>query len=228
MPTNPYFNHVTFRPTQDLIEDLNIEAIKLKGLNVFYLPRTVISDLDMFGENPSNYYADAIMVEMYLETPLGFEGQGEVVTRFGLELMHNISLTISKRRFREEMAKSKEYVDHPKEGDLVFIKLEEDIAPMLFEIKYVDERAGFFQQGKIYNFRMECEKVKYSYEKIITGNSEIDQLQVDLIQNLDINGDGQNDTITQKKDQDDNNKIQQDADDIINFNESNPFSEGNI
>ena len=46
MATNKYFNNFAYAREQDHVEDLTIEAIKIYGHNVKYLPKT-ISGIDM-------------------------------------------------------------------------------------------------------------------------------------------------------------------------------------
>jgi hypothetical protein len=39
---NPYFNKFKNLPEQNLVEDLTIEAIKIHGMEIYYLPRSMI------------------------------------------------------------------------------------------------------------------------------------------------------------------------------------------
>ena len=43
MATNFYFNNLDSSQEQTLIEDLIIESIKIYGLDVYYIPRTVVT-----------------------------------------------------------------------------------------------------------------------------------------------------------------------------------------
>ena len=51
MATNKYFNNFAYAREQDLVEDLTIEAIKIYGHNVKYLPKTISGIDHLFGED---------------------------------------------------------------------------------------------------------------------------------------------------------------------------------
>lgn len=235
MALNPYFNNYTYKPTQDLMEDLVEESIKINGLNVYYIPRR-FADLDkIFGEDSSSYFKDAIQIEMFMDNYSGLSGEREIISKFGLEIRDTLSLVVSKRRFQQEAAKlplmpdRPAQISNPMEGDLIF----HPFTRSLFEIKFVDNKEVFYQFGKLYTYKLECELFKYSYETLDTGNSEIDSLQTALSQSvteeIDYDKDGIiDDTITSIQDNrqpSDNVAIQNAASDIIDFTEVDPFSE---
>lgn len=230
MATNPYFNNIKYKPTQNLMEDLIIESIKTKGIDVYYIPRRYTEKLDnIFGEDPLSKFNISFPIEMYLETFNGFAGEKEVVSKFGIEIMDTLTLSVAKKRFEQEVGKLPPLIDRPIEldapamGDLIFFPL----SGGLFEIKYVDNKNVFFQGGKLYTYKLECELFKYSMEPIDTGNSDIDQIEDFIINGVDQDNDGDVDYIQDTKNPNNNNSIQSEAQSIVDFTEVDPFSEGN-
>ena len=229
MATNPYFNNNKYAPTQDLMEDLMIESIKSKGLDVYYIPRRFRKLDQVFGEDVLSHFDVSFPIEMYLETFNNFEGEREIVSKFGIEVRDNMSLVVAKKRFQQEAAKVPSMADRPIEleapmmGDLIYFPLSKG----LFEIKYVDNKQVFFQGGKLYTYRLDCELFKYSMEEIDTGVSDIDVIEDNIVSLIDEDGDGTPDAIQDGKTINDNNIIQQNASSLLDFTEVDPFSEGN-
>lgn len=229
MATNPYFNNNKYTPTQDLMEDLMIESIKNKGIDVFYLPRRFRKLDQIFGEDVLSQFKEAFPIEMYLETFNGFEGEREIVSKFGIEVRDNMSLVVSKKRFMQEAAKAPNMTDRPIEleapmmGDLIYFPLSKG----LFEIKYVDNKQVFFQGGKLYTYRLDCELFKYSYEELNTGNSDIDEIEDNIVVGVDEDNDGIADYLEDQKTPRDNDIMEEDGADVLDFTEVDPFSEGN-
>lgn len=229
MATNPYFNNNKYSPTQDLMEDLMIESIKSKGLDVYYIPRRFRKLDQVFGEDVLSHFDVSFPIEMYLETFNGFEGEREIVSKFGIEVRDNMSLVVAKKRFQQEAAKVPTMADRPIEleapmmGDLIYFPLSKG----LFEIKYVDNKQVFFQGGKLYTYRLDCELFKYSMEEIDTGVSDIDVIEDNIVSLIDEDGDGTPDAIQDGKTIKDNTIIQQNASSLLDFTEVDPFSEGN-
>lgn len=229
MATNPYFNNNKYIPSQDLMEDLMIESIKNKGVDVYYIPRRFRKLDQIFGEDVLSHFDVSFPIEMYLETFNGFEGEREIVSKFGIEVRDNMSLVVAKKRFQQESAKVPVMedrsieLDAPMMGDLIYFPMTKG----LFEIKYVDNKQVFFQGGKLYTYRLDCELFKYSYEEIDTGVSEIDDIEDNIVQQIDEDGDGVPDAIQDSKGVNDSTTIQQNASSLIDFTEVDPFSEGN-
>lgn len=235
MALNPHFNNYDYKQEQDLLEDLVEESIKINGINVLYLPRRFAALDPMFGEDATSYFKDAIQIEMYMDNYSGFSGEREIISKFGLEIRDTLSLVVSKRRFQREASKFPVMSDrpvqitNPMEGDLIFLPFTKG----LFEIKFVDTKEVFFQFGKLYTYKLECELFRYSQETLETGNSEVDAIQQSMSQsvteNLDYNSDGIiDDVITSQQDgrqPSDNNNIEDRTRDIIDFTEVDPFSE---
>ena len=171
MSTNHYFEQFTFMPEQRLIEDLTIEAIQIYGHDFVYLPRETIERDDIFGEDIRTRFKTAELLEMYIQTVDGFEGQQEVLAKFGMQVWDTATLIVSKRRF-EETVWDKE---KPEEGDLIYFPMTNGI----FEINYVDHENPFYQLGKLYVYRLTIELFTHSNEQFSTGKKEIDRISTD-------------------------------------------------
>lgn len=167
MALNPYFNKFKNLPEQNLIEDLTIEAIKIHGMEIYYLPRTMVRKDDFFGEAPYSRFASFKMIEMYMDTTTAFEG-GDTFTKFGFEVRDSVKFTASRKRFKRETG-----MERPMEGDLLYLPLNRG----LFEIKFVEHENPFYSLGKLLSFQMTCELFQYSEEKMDTGIPEIDVVE---------------------------------------------------
>jgi hypothetical protein len=107
MNTNVYFNNFNYPREQDLVEDLTIEAIKVYGHNVKYLPRTKVKIDNLLGEDVLSKFEEDINVEMYIKNVEGFEGEGDLLSRFGLEIRDQITFTVARKRFDQAITSPK-------------------------------------------------------------------------------------------------------------------------
>ena len=174
MATNHYFNHHgTNTPEQRLIENLTIESIKTFGIDVYYLPRTLNDEDKLMGEDNTASYNSAYTIEMYIKTVEGFEGQGDFISKFGLQINDQITFTVAKRRFRELGMTSDGRANIPHEGDLIFFPT----TSALFQILFVEDEAIFYQTGQLQSYDMLCEMFTYSDQSFNTGIEEIDKIE---------------------------------------------------
>ena len=175
MATNHYFNHYgTNTADQRLIESIIIESIKVYGIDLHYMPRTLVNEDKLFGEDRISQFKDSRIIEMYIKNVDGFEGEGTFVSNFGLEVRDQITLTVSRRRFRELNFEGDGRDKEPKAGDLIFFPLTDG----LFQILDVQATNTFYQTGSLQTFDLVCELFAYSDEKIDTGIEEIDDIEV--------------------------------------------------
>jgi len=174
MATNHYFNHYgTNTPDQRLVESIVIESIKSYGIDVHYMPRTEVNTDSIFGEDRISKFEDARMVEVYIKSIDGFEGDGTFVSNFGLEVRDQITFTIARRRFQELNFETGNRDKEPLEGDLIFFPLSDS----LFEIKHVQDTNVFYQMGGLQTFDLVCELFEYADEAIDTGIEELDKIE---------------------------------------------------
>lgn len=178
MPTNFYFQSGNTSGTtaeQRLIEDLIIESLKIYGHDVYYLPRTLIDEDTIFDEDTLSQFTQAYPLEMYLENVNGYEGEGDLFTRFGIEIRDQATFVLAKRRW-EQMVDTSGGVfqldTRPAEGDLLYFEKTNS----LFEIKIVEFQDPFYQVGKLYTYRLVCELFEYSSEVIDTGITQLDNI----------------------------------------------------
>ena len=168
MATNLYFNNVASNAEQELINGLTSEVIKIHGMDVFYIPRTVVKEDLIMGEDVLSSFTTAYEIEMYLKGTEGFGGEGDLVSKFGLDVRDEVIFTVHKDRFN--LATD---MDKPLEGDLIFLPINKG----LFEIKFVEHEQPFYQAGKNYSFDITCELYQYSEEQLETGITAIDDIE---------------------------------------------------
>jgi hypothetical protein len=177
MATNLYFNNVGSHAQQELINDLTSEVIKIHGMDVFYIPRTIVKEDLIIGEDVLSKFTTAYEIEMYLKGTEGFGGEGDLVSKFGLDVRDEVIFTVHKDRFElaTDMVK-------PLEGDLVFLPINKG----LFEIKFVEHEQPFYQAGKNYSFDITCELYQYSQEQLETGITAIDNIEKEQGYTIDL------------------------------------------
>jgi len=178
MATNQYFNKFKNTPEQNLVQDLVDESIKIHGIDCVYIPRTLVNVDEIFGEDKLPKFENGREIEMYVENYEGFEGEGEVMTQFGLDIKDEITLTLSRRRFLNVFA-DKNYA-YPREGDLIYFPLSNG----LFEINFVEREKNFFSFGKVFTYELRCSMFRYSGEDMDTGFDVIDGATADAIDRL--------------------------------------------
>jgi hypothetical protein len=177
MSTNLYFNNFPKNITSEqlLVEDLVIESMKLNGMDVYYMPRSSRDQVDyIFGEDPLKTYTTAYPIEMYLEDVMGMEGEGDFISKFGLEIRDEMSFLLARRRFAATVPQIR-----PNEGDLIYVPLVQN----LFEITFVEHEnnqamyytLGRGRGGNVYVYALKLKQFVFSNEIIETGISEIDE-----------------------------------------------------
>ena len=174
MATNQYFNlHGTNTPEQRLIENLNIEAIKTFGIDVHYCPRTLNDEDTLMGEDNTASYNSAHTIEMYIKSVDGFEGDGDFISKFGLQIKDQVTFTVANRRWAELNVQGDGRADAPHEGDLIYFPT----TSALFQILFVEDEAIFYQTGALQTYDMLCEMFIYSDQKLDTGIEVIDAIE---------------------------------------------------
>ena len=177
MATNVYFNPFPtnqITSEQLLVEDLLIEALKIYGMDVFYLPRESRSSVDMlYGEDVNKQYVTAYPIELYLENVTGMDGEGDFISKFGLEIRDEISLLVSRRRFAATVPQTR-----PKEGDLIYVPLVQNFFELTF-VEHENNQAMFYTLGRgrganVYVYALKLKQFVFSNEIIETGIKEID------------------------------------------------------
>ena len=176
MPTNVYFDTGT-KAEQHLYEDLIIEQLSIYGQEVFYIPRTLVKEDELFGEDTLSKFDDSYLIEMYFENVDGFEGKADLMSKFGLQIDDQGTFVVSRRRFEQLVSHDSNLIvkTRPNEGDLIyFSKLSK-----LFEISFVEDEDPFFQIHNVPAFKLKVKTFEYSSEILDTGITEIDAIETD-------------------------------------------------
>ena len=176
MPTNHYFSKGTVSE-QLLYEDLAIEAIQIYGHDVYYLPRTMVNKDELFGESPLSKFTDAYMIEMYMDTNEGYEGEKEIISRFGLEIRDETTFTVSRRRWLDLVSSNSNLISalRPNEGDWIYMPT----VGRLLEISFVDKDDPFYQLDNLPVYKLFTRTVEYSSEDLDTGITAIDAIETE-------------------------------------------------
>lgn len=173
MPTNVYFDQ-RVASEQNLVEDLIIEALRIYGQEVFYIPRSVIRQDEILNEDYSKYES-AYMIEMYLADVSGFQGEGHLLSKFGLEIRDQVTFVVSRSRFSNLVSIDSNAIreERPREGDLIYLPL----TNAMFEIQFVEHEQPFYQLQNLPTYQLQCELFEYNSEMFETGIREIDQFE---------------------------------------------------
>ena len=174
MPRNVYFSQGA-KSEQNLYEDLVTEALKIYGHEMYYIPRSMVSRDMILNEDIESKFTEAYVIEMYLENVDGFDGDGTLFTKFGLEIRDQATFVVSKRQWEKLVGLyNNEIVSgRPNEGDLIFFPLTRSF----FIIKFVEHKSPFYQLSKVPVYKLQCEMFEYSDEDFTTGIQEIDSIQ---------------------------------------------------
>jgi len=169
MATNFFFNNFSSSGEQTLIENLIIESIKIHGVDNYYIPRKIINRDSTFREQEFSEYGSAIGIEMYVKSVDGFEGEGEFLSSFGVEVRDQVTFSVAIRVFEQEVGAVLKR-DRPVESDLIYFPF----TKALYTIKYVNRKPIFYQLGALQMYDLVCELFEYSNEIFNTGIDEID------------------------------------------------------
>ena len=165
MASNIYFQN--FLSDQNLLNDINREVIQQAGIDVMYLPRTLVKEDLVMNEDVLSKFSNAYQIEMYIKSSDNFGGPDDAISKFGLDIRDELILVVHAESFKfaTDMAK-------PLEGDLIYFPLSKGT----FEIKFVEDEQPFYQVGQNYVFELTCEVFQYGEEDIDTG-TDVDKVE---------------------------------------------------
>jgi hypothetical protein len=213
---------------------LIIESIRIYGHDLYFIPRSPIQIDKVLGEDPLREYNDAIPIEMYIKNIEGFAGEGDFLSKFNVEIRDQITLTIARRTFENEVQHFEYGYTRPREGDLIFLPLNNKV----FQIKFVEHEPVFYQMGALQMYDLKCELFEYSNEKMNTGFEAIDDLENTYSDAMNTYSIMTEDELEIKMEDGyslireeeptfiENLDIQIESDDFLDFTEADPFSEG--
>jgi hypothetical protein len=224
---------------QNLLHDLVTESIRINGVDIYYIPRSLVAKDELYTEDTLSEYRRAIFVDVYVKSVDGFEGEGQFLQKFNLEIRDAITFSMSQRTFQDEVANVTGFA-RPREGDLIYFPQ----AKRMFKISYVEKFPLLVPLGTLPFYDIKCEMFEYSNERIITGVADIDsiyekyniQLNMDAITteaDLELADEDGYTLVNETYDIDNNDptaqndEFEQSADTFIDFTQINPFSENN-
>jgi len=181
MALNPFFTQGT-RNEQNLLQSLNNEMIKVYGVECYYIPRKYLTTNTIIKEVVQSKFDDAYPLEAYVNNYDTYQGNGRILSKFGVEVQDDINLVISRERFEtyiQPLIRNETGIKlstRPKEGDLIWFPLDD----RLYEIKFVEHAKPFFQLKELYVYELQCEVFRYEDETIDTGVGTIDDETSDI------------------------------------------------
>ena len=173
---NPFFLNGT-SSEQGLLQSLMTETIQMHGVECYYLPRSYATTNTVIREVVQSEFNNALSSRAYVESYDGYGGQGDILSKFGIQGLDDLEITISRERFESYISPlmkdlpDMELTDRPKEGDLIWFPL----GDRLFEIKFVEHEQPFYQLKERYVYQLKCELFRLEDEVLDTNVSEIDE-----------------------------------------------------
>ena len=160
---------------QKFMENLVVESIEIYGQDIYYVPRTIVNKDTVFGEDADSSFDSAKAIRAYVNNVEGWEGQGELLSKFGVRIEDKTTFIFSREKFKEKVDESTvlNVEGRPNEGDLIWFP----VTKHLFEIQFVEVERPFYQLGKGYVWECQCELFEYSDEDIDTGIAAIDAIE---------------------------------------------------
>ena len=244
---NVFFNNFESKGEQDLIEDLVIESIQIYGIDAYYMPKTYYEYDNLYGESDLAVYKEYYTVPMYINTVEGFGGEGDFLSKFGVEQRDTMTMSVARRTFEEDVGREDlANLTRPREGDLIWFPLNNK----MYSINFVEHEPVFYQMGTLQFYELRLEMFEYSGERFDTGIQEIDKLEDNRSMDTGLNSQLIMDSTDRiplplhlesgerilldgiaELDQDDitdseNQFFETGADNFIDFSDADPFSEG--
>jgi hypothetical protein len=174
MATNHYFSQKV-KSEQNLYEDIIIESLKIYGQDVYYLPRDLVNEDKILGEDVSSRFNSSYKVEMYIENTEGFDGEGDLFTKFGVEIRDQATFIVSRKRWNQTVSRYDNEINsaRPREGDVIYLPLSNS----MFQIMAVEHEQPFYQISNLPTYKLRCELFEYSDEDLDTGIEAIDDIE---------------------------------------------------
>ena len=176
MATNPYFSQAV-RSEQGLFEDIVIESLKMYGQDIYYLPRDIVNEDRILGDDVPSRFNSSYKIEMWIENVDGFDGEGDLFSKFGVEIRDQATFVVSRRRWNQTIHRHDNEITiaRPAEGDLLYIPF----SSKLFQITHVEHEQPFYQLQNLPTYKLRCELFEYNDEDFDTNVDVIDDIQTD-------------------------------------------------
>lgn len=174
MAKNRYFTE-KYGNEQRLYEDIIIESLKIYGQDVYYIPRELVNEDRIFGEDVPSRFSNAYKIEMYIENVEGFDGEGDLFTKFGVEIRDQATFIVARKRWSWIVGQVTNAInsERPLEGDLIYMPLSNKI----FQIMHVEHEQPFYQLANLPTYKLRCELFEYNDEDFDTGIDNIDGVE---------------------------------------------------
>ena len=170
MATNVFFRNYDFFNEQQLIDDLVIESIQIYGVDTYYITKDSSPIDDIQNEVPLATFDGAYLIDMYVKSVDGFQGEGDFLSKFGLQIRDQVTFTVAHRTFERFVTRDKPTWVRPKEGDLVYMPMNQKF----FKVTFVEHESVFYQTGTLQVYDLRCELYEYSNERFQTGVALVD------------------------------------------------------
>jgi len=176
MARNVYFSQAV-KSEQNLYEDIIIESMKIYGQDVYYLPRDTVKEDRILGDEIPSRFNSSYKVEMYIENVEGFDGEGDLFTRFGVEIRDEATFIVARKRWANTVSRYDNEITsvRPLEGDLIYLPMSNS----LFQIMHVEHEQPFYQLQNLPTYKMRCQLFEYNDEDFDTGVDAIDEIERD-------------------------------------------------
>ena len=176
MAVNQYIR-TNVRSEQNLYENLVLESIKIHGQEIYYMPRDIINENKIFGDDIPSRFNSAYKVEMYIDNIEGFDGEGDLFTKFGVEIRDEATFVVARKRWRDTVKRFDNEIsgNRPREGDLLYLPMTNKI----FEITHVEHEQPFYQLANVPVFKLRSQLFTYNDEDLDTGIEKIDKVEAD-------------------------------------------------
>ena len=224
MATNVFFRNYDNFNEQQLIDDLVIESIKMYGVDVIYVKRSLGAVDEVLNEDDLPLYDEVFQFESYVKNVDGFEGEGDFLSKFGLQIRDSVTFTVANRTFERYVTREVVEMIRPREGDLIYFPLNEK----MFEIKFVEHESVFYQSGALQVYDMRAELIEYSGQRFNTGYPNIDNYFDDIDTTVTTTLADLSNTHPDAVGADnlaDNYTFETEGDNILDFTEVDPFTE---
>lgn len=172
MAVSTFFDNFTNYNEQQLLQDLGTEMIQRYGIDVYYMPRSHVNIDRLWNEDTLSQFNQATVIEMYIKTFTGWQGEGDLMQKFGISMADQITFSMMRNRWADEFTNFQPNLIRPLEGDFIYLPM----THALFEVKFVEHESNFYQTGMLTYYDIKAERVNFSDEKLNTGVTEIDNI----------------------------------------------------
>ena len=188
-----------------MIKDMVEEIVDTIGFQIKYLPRKYSQIDPVFGEDPASYFDTVWMMNAIIDAYQDFGDIGDFYSKFGVQVTDEMKLSICKDAFAEQTVDVTD--DKPVAGDLIYFT----DAGALFEVSFVGNDSSFYPnpEGPQHVWSLTMKPWEYGHENIDVSDAEITAEQVEIQAEVD------KELGLPDWDIED--------DDVINFDEINPF-----